>query len=95
MPLFRRMPKRGFNNARHTTRYIGVNVGSLNDFKDGDTVDQAALRKVGLAAGRLSLVKILGDGEIERKLTVIANAFSVTAKAKIEAMGGKCELIAG
>ncbi|MBI1841360.1 MAG: 50S ribosomal protein L15 [Verrucomicrobia bacterium] len=93
MPLFRRIPKRGFNNARHTIRYIGVNVGSLNDFKDGDKIDEAALRSVGLAAGRLPRVKILGDGELSRKLTVSAHAFSASAKAKIEAKGGSCVVI--
>ena len=94
MPLYRRMPKRGFNNARHTIRYIPVNVGSLNDFKDGDKVDQEALRNVGLAAGRLDLLKILGDGDLTKKLTVVANKFSATAKAKIEAKGGTCEIVA-
>ena len=94
MPLYRRMPKRGFNNARHTIRYSPVNVGSLNDFKDGDKVDQEALRNVGLAAGRLDLLKILGDGDLTKKLTVVANKFSATAKAKIEAKGGTCEIVA-
>lgn len=93
MPLIRRMPKRGFNNARHTVRFVVVNVGSLNKFADGSRVDGAALREARVASGRLSRVKILGDGELSRKLTVVAHAFSPSAKAKIEAKGGKCEVI--
>lgn len=93
MPLFRRMPKRGFNNIRHATRYLVVNVASLNSFADGATVDTAALRKIRAASGRLVKLKILGDGDLTRKLTVVAHAFTATAKAKIEAKGGKCELV--
>jgi large subunit ribosomal protein L15 len=94
MPLIRRIPKRGFNNARHTTRYLPVNLEALNCFDDDTRVDEAALRKAGLANGRGAGVKILGDGELTRKLTVTAHAFSASAKAKIEAKGGTCELIA-
>ncbi len=72
MPLIRRIPKRGFNNARFTTRYIAVNVGDLNQFDDGARVDEAALRAAGLANGRADGVKILGDGELTKKLTVSA-----------------------
>jgi len=93
MPLIRRIPKRGFNNARHTTRYLPVNLQSLNRFEDGTRVDEAALRGAGLANGRAAGIKILGDGELTRKLTVSAHAFSAAAKAKIEARGGTCELI--
>ena len=93
MPLIRRIPKRGFNNARHTTRYLPVNLESLNRFEDGASVDEAALRSAGLANGRGEGIKILGDGELTRKLTVIVHAFSASAKAKIEAKGGKCELV--
>ena len=94
MPLIRRIPKRGFNNARHSTRYLPVNLEALNRFEDGARVDEAALRSVGLANGRSDGVKILGDGELTRKLTVSAHAFSATAKSKIEAKGGSCEVIA-
>lgn len=94
MPLFRRMPKRGFNNARHTTRYIPVNLDSLNRFDDGARVDEAALRSVGIANGKAAGIKILGDGELTKKLTVSAHAFSASAKKKIEEKGGTCELIA-
>ena len=93
MPLIRRIPKRGFNNARHATRYLAVNVGSLDAFEDGARVDEAALRSVGLANGHADGVKILGDGEIKKKLSVSAHAFSASARAKIEAQGGTCEVI--
>lgn len=93
MPLIRRIPKRGFNNARHTTRYLPVNLESLNRFEDGARVDAEALRSVGLANGRSDGIKILGNGELTRKLTVSANAFSASAKSKIEAKGGTCELV--
>lgn len=93
MPLIRRIPKRGFNNARHTTRYIPVNLDTLNQFEDGARVDEAALRGAGLANGSSSGVKILGGGELTRKLTVSAHAFSASARSKIEARGGSCEVI--
>lgn len=94
MPLIRRIPKRGFNNARFTTRYIPVNLGALNVFEEGARVDEASLRKLGLVNGNGDGVKILGSGELAKKLTVCANAFSASAKAKIEARGGGCEVIA-
>lgn len=93
MPLFRRIPKRGFNNARFTTYYLPVNISSLNDFEDGARVDETALRACGLASGKADGVKILGEGELTKKLTVCANAFSASAKSKIEAKGGKCEIV--
>jgi large subunit ribosomal protein L15 len=93
MPLIRRIPKRGFNNARHATRYIPVNIESLNSFDNGARVDEEALRKAGLANGRGDGIKILGDGELTKKLTVSAHAFSASAKAKIEGKGGSCEII--
>lgn len=93
MPLIRRMPKRGFNNARHTTRYVGVNLDSLNQFDNGAKVNVEAFRKAGLANGPVKLIKILGDGELTKKLTVIAHAFSASARSKIEAKGGTCEVI--
>jgi large subunit ribosomal protein L15 len=93
MPLIRRIPKRGFNNARFATRYVAVNVSDLNKFDDGAKVDEVALRAIGLANGRSTGVKILGDGELSKKLTVRANAFSESAKQKIEAKGGTCEVV--
>jgi large subunit ribosomal protein L15 len=94
MPLIRRIPKRGFNNAAFTTRYSPVNLDSLNRFDDGAVVDAEAIRKAGLANGKSAGVKILGDGELKKKLTVRAHAFSASARTKIEGLGGKCELIA-
>ena len=88
MPLIRRIPKRGFNNARFTTQYLPVNVGDLNKFEDGAAVDETALRAIGLANGRADGIKILGNGELSKKLTVTASAFSASAKSKIEAKGG-------
>ena len=93
MPLIRRIPKRGFNNARHATRYIPVNLDSLNRFDNGTRVDFEALRNAGLANGKAAGVKILGNGELTRKLTVAAHAFSASAKSKIEGKGGSCEII--
>lgn len=94
MPLIRRMPKRGFNNARHTTRYVGVNLDSLNQFDNGAKVTVKDLQKAGLANGPVKLIKILGDSELTKKLTVSAHAFSGSAKTKIEAKGGSCEVVA-
>jgi len=93
MPLIRRIPKRGFNNKRHTISYLPVNLEELNCFDDGARVDEAVLRSAGLANGRAAGVKILGDGDLTKKLTVSAHAFSASARAKIEAKGGICELI--
>lgn len=92
MPLFRRLPKRGFSNARFATTYIAVNVESLNAFEDGTRVEEQHLRDAGLANGKSSGgIKILGDGKLTKKLTVVANAFSVGARKQIEALGGACE----
>ena len=93
MPLIRRIPKRGFNNARHTIRYLPVNLEALNRFEDGARVDETVLRAAGLANGRAAGIKILGDGELTKKLSVSAHAFSVSAKSKIEAKGGSCEVV--
>jgi large subunit ribosomal protein L15 len=93
MPLIRRLPKRGFNNARHTTRYEVVNLEALNQFDEGAHVDVESLKRAGLANGRWHGIKILGDGELTKKLQVSAHAFSASARAKIEAKGGACEVI--
>ena len=93
MPLIRRIPKRGFNNARHTVRYIPVNIEYLERFENGAQVDLDTLRKAGLANGPGAGIKILGDGELTKKLKVSALAFSASAKAKIESKGGTCELV--
>ena len=94
MPLIRRIPKRGFNNARHTVEYVPVNLEALNAFDNGARVDLDMLRKAGLANGPVKRVKVLGDGELKKKWTVSAHAFSASAKQKIEAAGGTCEVIA-
>jgi large subunit ribosomal protein L15 len=94
LPLARRLPKRGFNNKKFATVYIPVNLESLNQFDDGATVDEAALRAAGLVNGRGDGVKILGQGKLEKKLTVKAAAFSASAKAAIEGKGGSCEVAA-
>jgi large subunit ribosomal protein L15 len=93
MPLFRRLPKRGFNNAQFTIKYNAVNVAELNQFDDGARVDETALATVGLSKGTSDGIKILGTGDLTKKLTVIASAFSASAKAKIEAKGGTCEVV--
>ena len=95
MPLIRRMPKRGFNNARFAVTYIPVNLADLNNFEDGARVDEVLLRQTGLANGTVKRIKILGDGDLKKKLTVVAHAFSATAKAKIEKAGGAWELVPG
>lgn len=94
MPLIRRMPKRGFSNAPFKTRYIPVNLDALNQFADGTQVDEALLRQHGLANGRADGVKVLGGGELTRKLTVRVHAFSAAARAKIEGLGGVCDVVA-
>ncbi|MBL7222341.1 MAG: 50S ribosomal protein L15 [Candidatus Brocadiae bacterium] len=93
MPLFRKLPRRGFNNANFGTRYAVVNVGALDLFEDGAEVDAAALLSRGIITKLLDGVKILGDGEITRKLTVRAHRFSKTAIEKIQAAGGTAEVV--
>ncbi len=93
MPLIRRLPKRGFNNKRFATYYLPVNIEELNQFEEGARVDEQALCAAGLANGHADGIKILGDGELTKKLTVSAHAFSAKAKAQIESRGGTCELI--
>lgn len=90
MPLVRRVPKRGFVNI-FGKEYATVNVGKLEVFEDGSVVDVEALRSKGLIGRVRDGVKVLGDGELTKKLTVVAAAFSETARQKIEAAGGKTE----
>jgi len=90
MPLFRRLPKRGFSNFRFRTEFEIVNVGRLNKcFDDGATVDVDSLKKLRLVRGAKPLVRILGDGKLEKRLTVTAHAFSEKARQAIERAGGK------
>ena len=92
MPLQRRIPKRGFNNI-FRKNIVAINVGTLNKFEDGAVVDIAALTEKGIVKNSFDGVKILSNGTITKKLTVKANAFSKGAVAKIEAAGGKTEVI--
>ena len=94
MPLIRRVPKRGFNNAEHRVEYLPINVATLAGFDAGSTVDAELLRDTGIARGPLKRIKILGGGELDRWLVVHADAFSASARAKIEAAGGECHVAA-
>ena len=93
LPLFRRLSKRGFNNYEFRTVYSTVNVSDLNRFEDGTVVDTTLLKEVGLIKKELDGVKVLGSGELTKKLTVKANAFTKSAQEKIETIGGKTEVI--
>jgi len=93
MQLFRRIPKRGFSHATWDKKYRIVNVGALNRFNEGDLVDVEALRKTGLVKGAADGVRILGTGELTKKLTVRAHHFSKAAQEKIRACGGTVEVI--
>lgn len=93
-PLYRRIPKRGFNNARFTTRFAIINLSDLNKFfNDGDVVSEEILKERGIIKKRLSGIKVLGNGTLEKKLTVKANRFTNSAISKIEDAGGKAEVI--
>jgi len=92
MPLQRRIPKRGFNNL-FATKYAIVNISALDCFEDGAVVDTGALVAAGIVKKTLDGVKILGNGNISKKLTVKAAVFSASAKQKIEEAGGKAEVI--
>ena len=93
IPLFRRLSKRGFNNYNFRTVYATVNVGDLERFEEGTTVTKELLIEVGLVKKELDGIKVLGNGELTKKLTVKADKFSSTAKAKIENVGGTTEVI--
>ena len=93
LPLYRKLPKRGFNNFRFGKKYAIINVQSLNKFNDGEVVDCAALLSAGIIHNVFDGVKVLGEGEIAKKLTVKATIFSGNAKEKIEAAGGKTEVV--
>lgn len=93
-PLYRRVPKRGFNNARFRTEYATINLSDLNKyFNDGEEVTPEVLKEKGIIKQQLCGVKVLGNGELEKKLTVKANRFSSSAVTKIESAGGKAEVI--
>ena len=92
LPLYRKLPKRGFKN-RFAKNYAIVNVADLNRFNDGDRVTLAALIEAGIVRKELDGLKVLGNGELTKKITVEAKIFSATAKEKIEAAGGAVEVI--
>lgn len=92
MPLQRRVPKRGFNNI-FAKEIVAINVSALEVFDNGATVDPQALRDKGIVKKACDGIKILGNGELTKKLTVQATAFSESAKAKIESAGGKAEVV--
>lgn len=91
MPLYRRLPKRGFTN-RNTKDIVAVNIDVLNRFEDGAVVDTAALIESGIIKNPRDGVKLLGNGELTKKLSVKVSAYSASAKEKIEAAGGTCEV---
>ena len=92
MPLYRRIPKRGFTN-RNTKEIVGINVSALEVFDNDTVVSVETLIEAGIVKNPRDGVKILGNGELTKKLTVQANAFSASAAAKIESLGGKAEVI--
>lgn len=92
LPIYRRLPKRGFNN-HFSKEYAIVNVGRLNDFDDGSVINVQTLLDCGMLNKALDGLKVLGNGELTKKLTVEAAVFSATAKEKIEAAGGKVQVI--
>ena len=93
LPLYRRLPKRGFSNANFKTEYAVINLSDLNKFDEDTVVTPELLKETGLVKKQLSGIKVLGNGVLEKKLIVKANKFSTTAKESIEAKGGKVEVI--
>ena len=93
MPLYRRLPKKGFNRKRFKTVYSVVNLGALNAFQEGSRITPKVLREKGLIRSVRSPVKILGDGALAVKVDVVAHAFSEKARKAIEQQGGTCETI--
>ena len=92
-PLYRRLPKRGFSNYEFKTTYAVINVSDLNRFENGTVVSPALLKEVGLVKKQLNGIKVLGNGELTKKLTVQAHKFSKIAKEKIEKSGSKIEVM--
>ena len=93
LPLFRRLPKRGFSNANFKVRYAVINLSDLNRFEDGAVVTPEILKEMGLVKNQLDGIKVLGNGTLEKKVNVKAHKFSSVAKEQIEKMGGKAEVI--
>jgi large subunit ribosomal protein L15 len=93
LPLYRRIPKRGFTNAKFKTVYAVINLSDLNVFEDGTVVTPALLKDTGLVKNQLDGIKVLGNGKLEKKLTIQANKFSASALEKIKEAGSKAEVI--
>ena len=93
LPLYRRLPKRGFSNHDFKTVYAVINVGDLNIFNDGDVVTPALLKERGIVKKQLNGIKVLGNGTLEKKITIQAHRFSSSALRKIEESGSKAEVI--
>lgn len=92
-PLYRRIPKRGFNNARFTTKYQVINLNDLNNFNDGDVITPELLKEKGIIKKPLAGIKVLAFGNLTKKVTIKAHKFSTAAITKIESAGGKAEVI--
>ena len=92
-PLYRRIPKRGFNNARFRVEFATINLSDLNKFNDGDVVTPEVLKEKGIVKKQLCGIKVLGNGTLEKKITVKAHRFSSAAVTKIESAGGTAEVI--
>ena len=93
LPLFRRLPKRGFSNDKFKTEYAVINLSDLNRFEDGTVVTPALLKETGLVKNQLDGIKVLGNGTLEKKLVVKAHKFSNVAQEQIEKLGGKAEVL--
>ena len=93
LPLFRRLPKRGFSNAKFKTEYAVINLSDLNRFEDGAVVTPELLKEMGLVKQQLDGIKVLGNGTLEKKLVVKAHKFSNVAQEQIEKLGGKAEVL--
>ena len=93
LPLYRRLPKRGFSNALFKTRYATINLSDLNKFEDGAVVTPELLKEMGLVKKQLDGIKVLGNGTLEKKVIVKAHKFSELAQKQIEKLGGKAEVI--
>lgn len=93
LPLYRRLPKRGFTNAKFKTKYAVINLSDLNKFENDAVITPELLKEMGLIKNQLDGIKILGNGTLEKKLTVKAHKFSDVAKEQIEKLGGKAEVI--
>ena len=93
LPLFRRLPKRGFTNAKFKTEYAVINLSDLNKFEDGAVVTPELLKEMGLVKKQLDGINVLGNGKLEKKLVVKAHKFSNVAKEQIEKLGGKAEVL--